>query len=184
MSRKFYTCDQHFDHFNILKYCNRPWSTVEEMNDNLIDNWNKKVSKNDLVYIVGDFTLSHSQERIKELLKQLNGQKYLIMGNHDRKNPQGFHEVSYYKEVRDSYKGQVCKVILFHYAIEFWQGAFAKDLRGDNAKIPTVHLHGHSHGLATIKPNRYDVGVDQWNFEPVTLAEILNSERTRQLDGR
>jgi calcineurin-like phosphoesterase family protein len=180
MSRKFYTSDLHFSHDNIRGYCNRPWSNVEEMNQDLINNWNNKVAKNDLIYIVGDFTLEHSQTRIKYFLDQLNGQKYLIMGNHDRKNPEGFHEVSYYKEVRDSFEEQTYKVVLFHYPIEGWYGSYGKD----KVKTVTIHLHGHAHGLCRVIPGRYDIGVDQWNYEPVTLAEILNSERTRLLNDK
>ena len=186
MSRKLYTSDLHLGHHNILRYCSRPFKSILEHDQVLIDNWNKKVSKNDLVYIVGDFTMITNNQRIIDYAKQLNGQIILIKGNHDKNNyPQGiFSEIVWYKEIRDIYEGQVYKVILFHYAIEFWQGAFGKDLRGQEGKITTIHLHGHSHGLATIRPNRFDVGVDNWNYEPVTLKEILNSERTRQLDGK
>jgi calcineurin-like phosphoesterase family protein len=83
--------------------------------------------------------------------------------------PEGcFEEITWYKEIHDfDYK-----VVLFHYAIENWQGSFFKD--GQGARKKTVHLHGHSHSLSTSKSNRYDVGVDNWFYYPVTLKEILN----------
>lgn len=179
MSSKFYTADIHFDHKNILQYCNRNFKTVEEMNDKIIDNWNKKVGRNDLVYIVGDFTLSTNPTRIQTLADNLNGKKILIKGNHDHKNPPGFEEVCDYKVVRDSVNGTTYRVVLFHYAIEFWYGAHGKDRTGKF--IPTIHLHGHSHGLAGVRDNRFDVGIDCWNYEPVTLKEILNGECHRLL---
>jgi len=164
-----------------LKYCNRPWNTIEEHDAALINNWNKKVGKNDLIYILGDFSISTNNQRIIGYANQLNGHKILIKGNHDKNNmPEGlFDEITLYKEIYDfNYK-----IILFHYALENWLGSFGKDLRGESNKKSSIHLHAHSHGLSSNRPNRYDVGVDSWNYEPVTLAEILNSERTRQLNG-
>lgn len=171
MSKKFYTADLHLNHQNILTYCNRPFKNVNEMNETLIDNWNQKVGKNDLVYVLGDFTLSTHDYDIIRFASLLKGKKFLIKGNHDKNNyPSGvFEEITWYKEIHDlNYK-----IILFHYAIENWQGSFDKDLRLIGKK-PSIHLHGHSHGLSNKRPNRYDVGVDCWNYAPVTLTEILN----------
>ena len=175
MSAKWYIADIHFGHINILGYCGRPFDTIEEHDQTLITNWNNRVGKNDLVYILGDFTLSTHNETIKAYADQLNGIKILIKGNHDKnKMPEGvFDEITLYKEIRDG----DYKVILFHYAIESWLHRFAKDNRGENPKIKTVHLHGHSHGLTPKIPNRYDVGCDSTNYTPVTLKEILNRER-------
>lgn len=124
------------------------------------------MGKNDIIYVLGDFTISCNNEKIINYGKQLKGRKFLIKGNHDKNNyPSGvFEEITWYKEIHDlNYK-----IILFHYAIENWQGSFKKD------KQTTIHLHGHSHGLSSKRANRYDVGVDCWNYEPVTLKEILN----------
>ena len=74
--------DPHFMHRNIIKYCNRPFETVEEMNETLIKNWNKVVGKYDIVYILGDFALC-GKDKIIEIASQLNGRKRLILGNHD-----------------------------------------------------------------------------------------------------
>ena len=75
--------DCHFGHRNIIKYCNRPFASVEEMTDTLIKNWNGVVGKNDIVYVVGDFALCGKQ-KIIEIGQQLNGRKRLILGNHDQ----------------------------------------------------------------------------------------------------
>ena len=78
-----FTSDLHLGHKNILKLCNRPFSSIEEMDAVLIENWNRKVHKNDQVYILGD--LMYRNEKLpEEYLRQLNGKKHLITGNHDR----------------------------------------------------------------------------------------------------
>lgn len=96
---KFFTiADTHFGHANIIKYCNRPFETVEEMDKALIKNWNETVSNEDTVLVLGDFGLG-KKEYIASIVKQLNGKKILIMGNHDNWSEQtyrdmGFHTVS------------------------------------------------------------------------------------------
>ena len=83
MSRIFVTSDTHFSHVNIIKYCNRPYASVEEMNNALIDNWNSVVKNDDLVIHLGDFALGRTIQDIKKHLDKLNGNKILILGNHD-----------------------------------------------------------------------------------------------------
>ena len=79
----FFTSDCHFDHANIIKYCSRPFETAEEMNRQLILNWNKVVSWDDTVFILGDFCFGQ-RTRWEKILPQLNGYKYLVLGNHDK----------------------------------------------------------------------------------------------------
>ena len=76
------TSDTHFNHANIIKYCNRPFSSVEEMNETIIANWNKVVSERDIVYHLGDFALG-DKSLIPNILRRLNGCIKVIMGNHD-----------------------------------------------------------------------------------------------------
>ena len=75
--------DLHFNHRNIIKYCSRPFNGVEDMNEQLIKNWNGVVGANDIVYVVGDFALCGKQ-KIIEIGQRLNGRKRLILGNHDQ----------------------------------------------------------------------------------------------------
>lgn len=77
----WFTSDLHFGHANILKFCNRPWETTDEMNADLIKNWNSVVKPDDLVFDLGDFAFA-SNSKWKDLLSQLNGHHYLILGNH------------------------------------------------------------------------------------------------------
>lgn len=165
--KNFYIADLHLFHENILRLSNRPFSTLTKMHETIIENWNKKVTKDDNVYILGDVSLGHTQEVIK-ILKQLNGRKILIIGNHDHKCLKNkefrneFIEITSYKELEDNNK----KVILFHYPIEEWNGYFRN----------SIHLYGHVHiNDMNLKPlkNRYNVGIDKLNFEPCSLDEII-----------
>ena len=80
----FFTSDTHFWHDNIIKFCNRPFNSIEEMNDTIIENWNKVVGKNDIVFHLGDFCFCGS-DKFKDIIERLNGYIYLILGNHDWK---------------------------------------------------------------------------------------------------
>ena len=130
--RRFVTADQHFGHANIIKYCNRPFSSVSEMDEALIDNWNKAVAKDDIVYVLGDFALAKI-ERIIEIGNRLHGNKKLILGNHDRSNESvykraGFSFVSRYPILIDNF------IILSHAPLEFL-----------NENCPFFNIHGHVH---------------------------------------
>lgn len=81
----FFTSDTHFGHANIIRLCNRPFQNVEEMNEVLIENWNKVVSKDDTVFHLGDFAFGGSSVW-NSIIPRLNGHINLIIGNHDRKN--------------------------------------------------------------------------------------------------
>ena len=77
----YFTSDQHFGHFNIIRLCGRPFETVEEMDEALLSKWNAKVKADDTVYILGD--LFFRAAKVEPILKALNGRKHLIVGNHD-----------------------------------------------------------------------------------------------------
>lgn len=86
--------DTHFSHRNIIKYCNRPFLDVDDMNEQLIKNWNKVVSANDIVYVVGDFALCGKQ-KIIEIGQRLNGRKRLILGNHDQASMETYRQAGF-----------------------------------------------------------------------------------------
>lgn len=103
----FIISDTHFGHENIIRYCNRPFSSVEEMDNAIIKNWNETVSNQDTIIHLGDFGLG-KKERIAEIISKLNGKKILIMGNHDNWSEEfyrkaGFHTVSRFPIVYDSF---------------------------------------------------------------------------------
>ena len=101
----FVVADTHFGHANIIKYCNRPFQTVEEMNKTMIKNWNETVSNKDIVLHLGDVGIGPKQY-ISDIVGRLNGKKILIMGNHDQWSEQtykdmGFHTVSRFPIIYD-----------------------------------------------------------------------------------
>lgn len=173
--KKFYIADLHLYHTDIIRTCNRPFNSIDEMHQEIVLKWNNKVKKNDIVHILGDVGAPTNKVEIKKiakLLKYLNGKKILVIGNHDREAIKDidfrrcFLEIKEYHRVYDSGK----KVVMFHYPIEDWEGA----------KKGVYHLHGHIHKEhITERKNRYNVGADILNFEPMTLKEIveLNNEK-------
>lgn len=133
---KYYTGDLHFGHNTVLKFDNRPFKDIDEMDRVLIDNWNSRITKNDQVYILGDLAL-HNEKPYSWYLSQLKGQKHLIVGNHDRKllkdseAMQHFVSVDYYLELTDEKK----RLIMSHYPIAEWNGFYRE----------SYHLYGHIH---------------------------------------
>lgn len=168
----YYTSDLHIGHENIIRLCKRPYSNDREMGVDLIKRWNNKVTTNDTVYILGDMFFKYEDiEVVKTILKQLNGKKILIKGNHDNFLNQ-IKWQDYFSAVKDimKIKDNGRDVILMHYPIEEWDGFF----RG------SYHLYGHVHnsdnGLRKID-RRYNVGVDVNDFEPKSLDELIERNK-------
>lgn len=86
--------DCHFGHRNIIKYCNRPFLDVDDMNEQLIKNWNRVVGANDIVYVVGDFALC-GKNKIIEIGQRMNGHKRLILGNHDQASMETYRQAGF-----------------------------------------------------------------------------------------
>ena len=167
----YFTSDLHFRHANIIPICGRPFESIREMDETLIKNWNNIVKPEDEVYILGDFTMSKDPKVVDEILEQLNGKKYLIIGNHDqftkRYTGNSFEFIAPYYELR--HEGQL--FCLCHYPIAEWNGYY----RG------AYNLHGHQHnhkeyndGNIEIGLKRYDVGVDANDFKPISINQIVN----------
>lgn len=169
----YFTSDLHFGHRNVISMAQRPFETVEEMDSALLANWNDRICPKDEVYILGDITLNDAAGYAMNLLRQLNGRKYLVRGNHDKFVDKKAFDPRLLEWVKDyhSFHYQKQKFILFHYPIAEWDGFY----RG------AIHLHGHQHN----KPGynianagkgllRYDVGVDANAMAPVSIEEILH----------
>ena len=118
MERIFFTSDLHLGHANVIRFQNRPFADVEEMNRTLICNYNSLVQKEDTVYILGDLAYRISADEANTLISRLNGRKYLILGNHDRQYDESlFEEITHYKEIHEL--GQ--QFVLMHYPIMDWR---------------------------------------------------------------
>lgn len=169
MTTIYFTSDHHFGHKNIIKYSNRPFSSVEEMDETMIQRWNEKVGPEDEVYHLGDVGLCQA-DRLKEILDQLNGKIYLLKGNHEKAAMacrDRFEWVKHYYELvlpdLDFQKGQQM-IALFHYSMRVWNASH----------WGTYHLYGHSHGNLEDDPTMrsFDVGVDCHDFYPISYAEV------------
>lgn len=174
----FFTSDTHFGHENIINLCQRPFSSVQEMNDEMIRRWNSVVSEGDTVYHLGDFALGQKY-LWPSYREQLNGSIILIAGNHDR-NKRGIIYpvlISLMRAYGSMYLDERPTVILAHIppGNDLDRG-FLREMSLD--PYADVLLCGHVH--KAWKYSEYDgktvinVGVDVWDFTPRTLDELMS----------
>ena len=176
----FFTSDTHFWHENIIKFSNRPFSSIEEMNDTIINNWNSVVKENDIVFHLGDFCFCGS-DKFKELIEKLNGKIYLILGNHDLKTIKQWHATKFegvYQQMCIKIDGK--KIYLNHFPFLCYASTY---YRYEDA---VWQLFGHVHSsdknkngldnqrLSMLFPTQYDVGVDNNNYTPISFEEVKN----------
>ena len=185
-SKIYFTSDMHFGHEAILRYCNRPFANVEEMNQKLIENWNKKVPEDGIVFNLGDFAWG-GYPFWKSMREQLNGKIILIKGNHDEKNltqtgaQELFELVTYQMKIQ--IEGR--KIYLNHYPFLCYAGTY-RDANGlEYQAFGHVHSGPGAKGLdvdrlSMLFPTQYDVGVDNNNYEPISWSE-LNDRIGQQL---
>ena len=174
----FFTSDTHFNHKNIIRYCNRPWNSgkdangqlivsddnVNEMNEAIISSWNKVVPQNALVWHLGDFALG-DRSKIPEIVARLNGRINLVLGNHDHKDVKrflnaGFNRVYDYPVLINKF------VILTHEPLEFL-----------NANCPFFQIFGHVHDsehYQTWSKTGACVCVERHDYAPVPWTKIYD----------
>lgn len=176
----WFTSDTHFGHKNILTFCERPFNSVEEMDNAIIERWNSKVGKDDIVFHLGDFAFA-SNKRWQDLIYKLNGKIYLILGNHDITRWPGTYTMQLFDRVENQMMLKIdnkYKVYLNHFPFLCYDGTYR------NPEDCTIQLHGHVHQrigdigkdaqrLQYRFPYQYDVGVDNNNFYPISWEEIL-----------
>jgi calcineurin-like phosphoesterase family protein len=176
----FFSSDHHFGHTNVIKYCNRPYSNVDDMNQDLVRRWNAVVSPADTVFYLGDFSLGRNA--VEEFTPQLNGRKILVSGNHDwthpvhKKNSKhiekylawGWAEVHLQLELNLDGLGFVRMCHLPHTAHDQRYANFRPKNDG------TLLLHGHVHNVWKRIGKEVNMGVDVWDFKPVSLPELVS----------
>lgn len=183
-----FTADLHLYHTNILKFCDRPFKTTEEMNTVLVKNWNQTVQDDDHVYICGDLTLCKS-DRAVSILKQLRGTKYLIEGNHDEKCLKNDEFRNCFEWIRqladikipdpDAIREEQ-HIVLCHFAMRVWN----KSHHGSWC------LHGHSHGTLKPEGKSVDIGVDspyitgKREYRPFSYQEVKHFMKNRDIDEK
>ena len=167
----FFASDLHFGHENVIPLCNRPFSSIDEMDEYLIREWNKVVHRNDQVYIVGDIIFRAA--KLPEYdLERLKGEKHLIIGNHDKSWMNKVDLTKYFKSVQwmtviNTGKG---KATLCHFPTLDYEGKYM--------------IHGHIHAKAD-KLEYWDflknheamlnAGVDVNGYKPVLIDELIEN---------
>ena len=148
-----FVADEHLGHFNIIQYCNRPFSSVEEMDDTIIGNHNEVVGKKDIVIHAGDFTMKkHCAE---EYIKRLNGKHIFLQGNHDKWLKKSAPQILHMK-----IEGQ--DIVICHYAMRVWH----------KSHYNSWMCFGHSHSMLEPIGKQHDIGVDNNNFYPVSFDQL------------
>lgn len=184
----WFTSDLHFDHRNVLRFCDRPWDDEKEMGNGLVENWNNTVGDNDIVFILGDVFWFNDSHSIKKVLSKLKGKNiYIIPGNHD--DFKSYHRVdddriNLCEDVvvtwitREGKKLQ--EIWLSHYPMMTWPH------RENGAYQFFGHIHSKpdkNEGVDQDLPlhwNQLDVGCDYWDYKPVSLETLENTIKSRQ----
>lgn len=162
----YFTSDLHFNHYNILKYCNRPFKDVNHMNRVLIDNWNSRITPEDRVYVLGDFAMGN-KSHWSRFLQALNGYKILVKGNHDRGHE--FMKSIGFDEVYDN--------MMYGDPKDPWQ--LVHDPMGMTGKVLCGHVHVAWKYHKSDVLEAINVGVDQWNFTPQTFEELMTAREVK-----
>ena len=171
----WFTADTHFGHENVIRYNKRPFSSVEEMDETLIENWNKVIHPDDTIYHLGDFTLL-GKGPAKSYLNSLTGIIHVVPGGHDHRwigkdtyTTGTGHPVQILPPLQtikvtlpEPYQYQL--IVLCHYSLRVW----------DRSHYGSWHLYGHSHGNLPPLDNSLDVGVDCWDYQPVSLDMLAS----------
>ena len=172
----FFTSDTHFHHANIIKYCNRPFESVEKHDEELIRRWNSKVPSDGIVFHLGDVGFG-KPTIIYDIINRLNGKIYLVIGNHDwrrivQENAERFELMT--QQINMKVDNQ--HIILNHYPFLCYSGVYHE--------VPSWQLFGHVHTspyssngldnsrLVNLYPTQYDVGVDNNDFTPINYYEL------------
>ena len=162
----YFIADTHFSEENIRLYENRPFESVAEMNDVLVQHWNARVNSNDEVYVLGDFG-ADGQEAL--ILEQLNGRKFLVKGNHDVRANQYYRDCGF-EEVYD------CPILIKGFWILSHEPLYV------NTNMPYANLFGHVHNspiFRTYSSQHYCVSVERINYTPISFDEIASAIQSK-----
>lgn len=159
--KTFLIGDTHFDHKNVISYCDRPFDDVEEMNETLIKNWNSVVKDSDIVIHMGDIALGN-KTRTQEFVKRLKGRKWLIMGNHDNFSIESYYNMGF-ERVYD-------RPIIYKdfYILSHKPMFMTKDM-------PYVNIYAHIHNNSMFEDrtfNTWCVSAERINYTPVNIEDF------------
>lgn len=177
----FFTSDTHFNHANVIEFCDRPYDSVEQMNEDMVDKWNSVVGPNDIVYHLGDVGLGNAS-KYEKYIRALNGYRVLVIGNHDNTKQKmldiGFHRVcdQDYVQVQD---GPTAKVLWLAHIPSFNESDKRKLERPEPIIEYDLELCGHVHTGWTVNVSddltKYivNVGVDVHGMTPISVGTVL-----------
>lgn len=163
----YFTSDTHYFHKNILNFEDRPYQSVEEMTNSMIDNWNKQVKDHDIVYHLGDLCLSNLENTI-HVLERLNGNIVLIQGNHDHSN--------YYRKINQLgllYAYYEVGITMKYEKHQMWLTHYPMDI---GLRPRKWSIHGHIHSNESTWDNQINVGVDSPHFKHKPFGELITIE--------
>ncbi len=163
MPEIWFTADFHLGHQNIIRYCNRPFATVSEMDDEILARVNSCVAETDTLYFLGDFCRGNGKDALAYRQRIRCKNIFFIEGNHDASTKKISAQFGWWKQLAEI-KVRDQLIVLCHYAMRVWHHSF----RG------AWHLYGHSHGHLADDPLALsmDVGVDTHDFRPWRFEEI------------
>ena len=161
----FFTADTHFGDPHVLRQRGGTFTDVESHDEGLVARWNAAVGPDDDVWHLGDFAAGASRAQCADIFARLHGRKHLVQGNHDTRRVLDLPWLDVTDHLRLSLEedGTAWRLFLSHYAHRAWPGLW----RG------TRHLYGHTHGTLPDTTRSCDVGVDAWDYRPVTLAALV-----------
>ena len=175
MAEIFVISDTHFQHENIIKYCNRPFKDVTEMDETMIENWNKVVTPQDKVYHLGDVFMGNP-ETAGRILERLNGKKRLILGNHDQGKSvvlqKHFQKIDVWRMFPEF------GLLLTHIPVHPQSSHRAEHrIREDGSvekiEYNLVNVFGHIHNNQPAPPGPYKcVCVELMNYTPINIEEL------------
>lgn len=174
-SKIWFSSDHHFGHQNIIKYCKRPFKDVTEMDEKLISNWNECVAKDDEVYYLGDFCFYKDIDVVKKLLKNLNGKKHLILGNHE----DTFKVNSW---VSAGFYSVHTSLSLTHLGHKLYL-AHTPESKKQLGLSDVIFVHGHVHNNTPaiyVDDSReilVNVCVENWFYRPIEINELFEKVR-------
>lgn len=181
----FFTSDLHIGHKRIIELCNRPFTSVDEMNAKIAENWNYEVGVDDRVFILGDLAMGSIRDSL-DVVKELKGKKFLVPGNHDRVHPCYPQKAAKAEEMRRLYEDAGLTILGLE--TRYWNSNFGNynawrlchfPTSGDHTtddRYPEYRpkleddewlIHGHVHDLWRVNGRQINVGVDMWDFFPI-----------------
>lgn len=171
-NKVFFTSDTHFSHKNIIRYCDRPFASVEEMNKGIITMWNETVPKDGIVFHMGDVCFG-GNARWEEMLSQLNGTIYLIRGNHDMEHPPQHLFGGVYDQLMIQVEGDeeipLQKIFMHHFPFLTWP----EQHRGCWQLFGHIHSkNGVSAWSGKLQAGQYDVDMDNNDYKPVSFQQV------------